>query len=369
MKQPIALLFALLSFSLLAQEVNVGKWNIEGNYQVCSFIKHTAKINNVPKGLTHSFELAASRKTFGEKPWHKALNFPETGFSFTYYHFGDNKIFGDAYALTHFVKFYLFRTKVVNSYARIGVGLGFLTRHYDYISNPNNNIVGSTVNLTFSFRLGFEWKLSKQVLLNTAFTFAHFSNGSAKLPNYGINLAMGTVGLKVYPRLGTYNYNCTKVRPKKHDEVIVRYGLGLYQKNGLNGPTYFAHVASIAYARYTSTANKVFAGVALEYFPGLSDFLYVNDLTSKKDAKKSSFVTSLFWGDEVLVGRIGYFIGLGVYVPGSKIMTKPIYFKTGCNYYLAEFGKRKGFKCFVGMNVKSHTSVAQYWEVATGMCF
>jgi hypothetical protein len=77
----------------------------------------------------------------------------------------------------------------------------------------------------------------------------------------------------------------------------------------------------------------------------------------------------LFWGDEVLVGRIGYFIGLGVYVSGSKMMTKPIYFKTGCNYYLAEFGKRKGFKCFVGMNVKSHTSVAQYWEVATGMCF
>lgn len=368
-KQHLTFLFAWFCTSLLAQEVSVGKWAVEGNYQVCSFIKHSSKINSVPKSVSHALELNVSQKTFGEKPWHKGLNFPEIGFAFNYYHFGDNTIFGDAYAITPFVKFYLFRSKVANAYARLGYGFGFLTKHYDYLNNPSNNIVGSAVNMAFSFRLGLEWKVSKHVLLNTAFTFTHFSNGSAKLPNYGINLAVATVGIKVYPHIRSYTYNCAKIRPKKRDEIILRYGLGIHQKNGFNGPTYFAHVASIAYARYTGVANKVYAGVAFEYIPSITDFLYSNDLMSKREAKRNAFITSLFWGDEILIGRVGCFVGLGVYIPPSKLMTKPVYFKTGCNYYLAEFGKRKGFKCFVGMNVKSHTSVAQYWEVATGMCF
>ncbi len=359
----------LISQHSFAQSFRSGKWGIEANYQLGTFIKHSPKIIRVPHELSHGFELVGFKKTLGEQNWQKPLNFPEIGGSFSYFHFGDNKIFGDAYLIMAIAKFYAFRTKYVNGYVRIGGGFAALTKHYDYLTNPENNIVSSTINMAAQFRIGLEWKASPYSVINTAFTFSHFSNSSIKLPNFGINMAIATVGIKVFPQLKTLEYNCEKMKPLKKNEVIIKYSLGLQQAYGQNGPAYPVHVATILYSRYTSTANKVFGGFSFEYARAVHDFIVVQELDTKKNAKLKAFFPSIYVGDELMVGKVGMFLGLGVYVIKNNFVTSPIYIKAGGNYYFAETGKRKGIKFFVGTNVKSHLQVAQYWEFSTGACF
>ena len=343
-----------------------GKWGIEADYLLGNIIKHSKKINHVPTELTQGFEVSYFKRTLGEKPWHRPLNYPEVGGSFGYFHFGENPIFGDAYSFLAFSKFYLVRSKVVNLYTRIGGGFGFLTKHYDFVTNPTNNIVSSTVNIAVQVRIGMDWKITKYLQLGTAFSFNHFSNAAANLPNYGINVMTGTIGLKVYPQPRDAHYDCHKTKDFKKNEFIWKYSLGIQEIYGFNGPKFPVHVGTLCYARYTSPANKLYAGLSFEYFRSIHDWLTYNEIPTKHGATFESSIASVVLGDEIVLGRIGMFYGGGIYLWKSYATPSPFYFKVGANVYFAQMGKRKGFKFFGGTNVKSHTSVAQYWEFSLG---
>jgi hypothetical protein len=360
--------FILFTSFSKSQPIRTGKWGIEASYQVATFIKHSPKIIKIPSTLSHNAELSFFHKTFGSKPWHKPLNYPEVGGAVGYFRFGDNKVFGDAYTILGTAKFYLFRSKYVNGFIRIGGGFGFLTRYHDYITNPQNNIVSSVVNLAVQFRTGLEFKPHPQFAIQTAFNFTHYSNSAATVPNYGINIIGGSIGIKVYPKLTTEEYDCTKKKPKKRNEVMARYQFGLQQVYGQNGPIYPVHGGSIVYLRYLNSANKIFGGFAVEYLQGLNNKLVYND-TEKDDALRESIFPSLLIGDEIILGKASMLFALGVYLTKNKHIPYPVYAKVGGNYYFAEFGKDKGYKFFVGTAVKSHLQVAQYWEFSSGVCF
>ncbi|MFN8309470.1 MAG: acyloxyacyl hydrolase [Chitinophagales bacterium] len=365
-----AVIFMVLTalHGIAQNSFRTGKWGIETNYQIGPIIKHSKKIKEVPKELSQGFEVSYFRKSLGEKPWMKPLNFPEYGVNFNYFHFGEAAVFGQAFSLMGYAKFYIVRSKVANLYARIGGGLGYVTKYYNYETNPRNNILSGPINMAVQIRLGLEWKLHPQVLLNTAFTFSHFSNSSAKQPNYGINITAATVGLKVFPKVSPVSYNCVKEMPKKKNEVIIKYSLGLQETYGFNGPISFTQVGTVCYARYTSFGNKFFGGLTMEYYPVVRNFLVYNEIADKKTAVRKSFTGSVILGDEILLGRFGMFYGLGIYLFKTPATLTPVYFKVGGNLYYARFGKDQRYKMFVGMNVKSHLSVAQYWEVSTGIC-
>jgi hypothetical protein len=369
MKHRLLLSFLIYTSYAVAQEFNSGKWGFEATYLTGSYIKHSPEIIRIPSSLSHGAELVFFKKTLGEKSWHMSLNFPEVGGGFSYYHFGDNDIFGDAYTIMGFSKFFLFRSKYVNGFARIGGGVSFLTKTYDYLRNPENNIVASTINKFAQLRLGLEWKVSPYASINTSFTFSHISSSAIKLPNYGINMALGSIGVKVYPQLKTLEYNCVKTKPVKKNEIMIRYSLGLHEAYTENGPVYPVHIATVLYSRYTSHGNKVFGGFSFEFLQIIRDITRIQELGDRNYANMQSFFPSLYLGDEIMVGNVGIFFGTGIYLKKNDFLKKPVYFKTGGHYYFYNFGKNKGVKLFVGTNVKSHLFVAQFWEFSSGVCF
>lgn len=368
----LALLFPAVIFAAAdssAYEMKGGKWGFELNYQTGPVLRHSKKIKEVPRDWTQGFELDYFRRSLGQKPWMKSLNYPEYGIALNYWHIGNPAVFGDAVSLMGYAKFFVVRSKVVNAYVRLGGGLGVVTKYYDYTDNPRNNILGGPLNMAVQLRVGLDWKIHPQVQLVTAGTFSHFSNASAKLPNYGMNIASLTVGIKYYPKLTTLSYNYSRQKHKHPNEVMIKYGFGLHEAYGIGGSMSAAHVVTAVYARYTSYGNKVFGGVCMEYFPSVRNYLVFNESTDKKSAVRKSFNGSVYFGDELMLGRVGMFFGMGVYFVRSMATASQVYFKVGGNYYYAQFGKDKQYKLFVGMNVKSHLSIAQYWEVATGACF
>ena len=204
-----------------------GKWGLEADYLTGKILRHTPKIKHVPSELTQGFQIDYYMKTLGEKPWHKPLNFPEVGATFLFLRFGENKVFGDAIALMGYAKFFIYRSKVVDFYTRVGAGYGIITKKYDYLTNPTNNVISTTINMAVQIRMGMDWKINQYIQLNTAFCFDHFSNAAANLPNYGANLLLGTVGLKIIPKPIDMSYDCHKTTNFKKNEVIWQYTLGI----------------------------------------------------------------------------------------------------------------------------------------------
>lgn len=81
-----------------------------------------------------------------------------------------------------------------------GFGASFGWKPYDYLSNPNNTVMGSKVNAYLSAGIHLSWILSPQFDLNIGATAVHFSNGNTRYPNTGLNTIDFKIGV-------AYNFN------------------------------------------------------------------------------------------------------------------------------------------------------------------
>jgi len=355
------------------KKIKAGKWGIEANYLTGQFLKHG--VDYIPKQLSQGFELNYFKKTLGEKPWHKGMGYPEIGAAFTFYYFADNKVFGDAIALMGYGKFYMVRSKVANFYARIGGGYGILTKKYNAQTNPGDQLISTTINLAVQLRVGLEWKINEYVQLNTAVSFNHFSNSGMNLPNYGLNIPSGTIGIKVFPQPRELSYSCERKKDFKKNEVMWKYSIGIQQLHSFvynitpSTKKYPVPGGLIAYARYINPGNKFYGGLAFEYFPAVRDYVIQNDISTRHGATFEASVPSVVVGDEFILGRFSMFYSAGAYLWKSLPAITPVYFKIGMNCYVGEILKRKGTKFFFGNNVKAHMNVAQYNEFSVGGTF
>ena len=68
-------------------------------------------------------------------------------------------------------------------------------RPYDPENNPTQWVVGSRVNALISAGLHLDYSLSPRMSIVAGATVTHFSNGNTALPNAGLNLADGRIGL------------------------------------------------------------------------------------------------------------------------------------------------------------------------------
>ncbi|MBS1624424.1 MAG: acyloxyacyl hydrolase [Bacteroidetes bacterium] len=366
----VAFVLLLCSLTVRAEDASgsfrSGRWGIEASYLAGKIFKHSPKVNHVPRELSQGFQIDVYKKTLGEQPWHKPLNFPEFGGTLLFIRFGENKVFGDVIALMGYGKFYMYRSKYIDLYTRVGAGYGYITKKYDYLTNPTNNLISSNINLSVQIKIGAEWKMSPWTMLSSTFSFNHFSNSATNLPNYGANLLMGSIGIKAIPMVKDLRYNCERRRDFLHNEITAMYVLGIQETYGFNGPKFPIHTAVLTYARYTSPGNKVFGGFCYEYVRAVQDFLNYNEITTRYSHRMEATTASVILGDEIMLGRVGMYYSAGFYLWKDYATFGPMYFRLGANVYFAQFGKKHAFKLFGGNYVKAHTSVAQSNQFSLG---
>ena len=379
----VIILCVFLPFYLLAEKdsnpskdgkFKSGKWGIEVNYMTGQFLKHG--VGYVPTLPSQGLEVNYFIKTLGEKPWHKGMNFPEIGGTLTFYYFMDNKVFGDAISVMAYGKFYMVRSKVADLYTKIGGGYGVLTRRYNSVTNPVDELISHPINLAIQLRVGLDWKINQYVQLNTAISFNHFSNSGEKLPNYGLNIPSGTIGIRVFPQPRERSYNCEHNKDFKKNEIIWKASVGIMQLHSIAGYTptpstskYPVPGGMVAYARYINYGIKFYGGLSFEYFPAIKNYLESNDIHTRYNATFESSIPSAIVGNEFVLGRLSMFYSAGAYLWKNTATLTPLYFKVGMNLYFAEVRKRKGTTFFFGNNVKAHMNIAQYNEFSLGGTF
>ena len=146
-----------------------------------------------------AFEISVMEKTYGKHKWERAYNYPLIGVTLFYSTIGNNKWLGNAYAMMPFINFPLYEHKKLSVGFRIALGLGYVTKPFDRITNYKNLAIGSNLNAAVNLMFELRYRVNHYLTFSTGISLQHFSNGSLKLPNYGLNAPLLNVGAALSP--------------------------------------------------------------------------------------------------------------------------------------------------------------------------
>jgi hypothetical protein len=150
----------------------------------------------------------------------------------------------------------------------VGAGLGIGFHHYDKEGNPGNIAVGSSVNayLEANFHAGY-W-LSQDVLLTAVTGYRHYSNGSTKQPNAGINIIPVQLSLKYQTRKFRYDSQTTPLpRYQKNFAYSIYNSVGMKQLQ-INGPMVFKNLTGFNVGYQFSYKYRAALGFDINYTSG-----------------------------------------------------------------------------------------------------
>jgi len=361
--------FGLLThFSVEAQKAK--SWGLETSAYFGKILKHTPDIlfdvNNVSKGFGLNFKY----QTYGKEKWNQYQRYPEMGIALVYFNFGNNDVLGQSIAIMPNVSVNMLRTKKGYIYFQLGTGLAYTNRHYNIVTNPKNNGLGSKWNditmiqFVGGFRINDSW--SSQL----GFGLTHYSNGGTQLPNYGLNILMGSVGLKYTPnpvKQEDYIWHEDFLNiPEKRWGYQMHLDLAFGEFGASGGSRFPVYIGSVAGTFHFNRVNRMLFGLEAEYNTGV--YHLINHLTASPDkdyARNQATRFMFFVADEFIFGDFGILLQTGVYFKQKDRLPSRIYNKLAIRYYFPPVGKPKT-QFFGAIYLKTHLSVAEFIAIGMG---
>ena len=144
------------------------------------------------------YELNIQQVTTGRKSWQRKSNYPAVGVSLIYTGIGEMPEIGRAFAIVPHINFNCLKSKRHQLNFNFGIGIGYLTQKHDIIENPKNTFVGSHVNAAINISTDYSYMVTNRLGLSAFIGLTHFSNGSTRSPNNGINIAHAGIGAKYF---------------------------------------------------------------------------------------------------------------------------------------------------------------------------
>lgn len=349
----------------------LSKWGIDANFLIGKSIKSSSFKPSI-NGPSYAGDISIFRQTNGEEDWQKKLHYPRVGAGFFFIFHPNKDTLGNAFAPYIYWTYPLIRNKILDFNMKIGFGAAYSTRIWDPITNKDFHANGSHLNFFIYYRLGLEWKITTRTQLLTAVTYTHYSNGSIKLPNLGMNTPSATIG--IIQKIGSTQ---EKINLKDHSTSKMRYKNAVYFQTNIGmiditrfvkDKSWYTQSVTSGYSRYINPANKISAGSTLEFNFGWPHSLIYGKSDKEKIIKKASTEWSINLTDEILIGHIGMYMQMGVYLYHSYPMPKPYYFRIGIQYHLFKngMGKNKRGDLYIPVGIISHNSKAHHPETGLG---
>jgi hypothetical protein len=346
---------------------------LESSFYFGKVVKHTPKLLFDSPPLSSAIDFHLSKQLYGQKAWHQWMRFPSIGVSFVYYDI-DRDLLGKAFGLFPTIDLKPITRQRFQSKVQLGLGLAYLTRYYDALTNPNNNAIGSHVNGTAQIKWQNQYSIAQnwQVLFGLSFT--HYSNGSSQQPNYGINIAAAQFGTKWQPnRINTEGYirRDSSSKPSKRLGMTLHAGMAYVEPGVLRGPRYPYYFLSVGGIYRTSKVNQLVVGMNYEYDKSTYLWgLHTTNAPTEDAAHKAASRWSVFIADEIFFGNISLWAQTGYYLNHKTALALIAnwYNKIGLRYYLPPIGKPKT-RFFVGSYLKTHRFAAEYMGLGIGASF
>ena len=243
----VLLAWSIATMPLLAQQISLEAAAYQG-----SIWRHTPKLTTTSSEGVSGQELGIRFQTLGRRDWQVWQRYPSLGAAITHFRLGEGS-HGQAFALLPWLNVPVVRAGWFSANFRIGTGLAWVARPYNWWDNPVQNAIGSHWNNMTQFRVGMEAALNTHAKLILGGSFTHFSNGGSSLPNFGINILSGWLGATWSPRsLRKTAFKAASNSRKlgsKRIGGLIQGGYAAVQIATLDGPKYpiWAGGASILY--------------------------------------------------------------------------------------------------------------------------
>lgn len=361
----IRLLILLIATKAYSQEQN-GKFTVDANYFYGNILPHSNTIRHLitehPEGILISF----NKKTFGEKEWQSAYNFPDYGASF-HYENTKNETLGDLYGLYGHYNFYFLNRNLM---FRVGQGISYNTNPYDKNTNFRNLAYGSNWMPSTYFMLNYKKEnLFKNIGVQVGLSFFHHSNANIQSPNTSTNTLAINLGVNYSFEKSVQNVRFTRL----YDTIInykkqpIKFNISF--RSGINESDI---VGSGKFPLYVLSANidkrlsrksalqfgtDLFASKYLEEYIKFKSVAYPNENIDKNTDYKR---VGVFVGHELFVNRFSVETQVGYYVYSPFDYLGPFYQRIGLKYYFSN-------KIFGSIALKAHGAKAEALEFGIGI--
>ncbi len=334
---------------------------LEPAFKYGKILKHTVNFKPAIEQHSLSAELNFTWQSNGEKEWQQLLHYPAWGVATGYTYFGNKNVLGEEYYVVPNVQFRLAGNKNIQLWLKAGVGLAWLTKHYDALQNPTNDVIASAINNSSTVALRFKIKASPKLSLVLGGSFTHSSTGDVRMPNLGINVPTVDLGILFsFSPLNNelFNHGSIPIQKRKSIVLTIRGGVGMYEIFIPDGPIYPLILNETGIGKYFGKWNKFSVGV--ETFYSAANFHFVQEQKIGTNYLKQSIVIAPFIQDEMEWGPVSFTMMIAYQTKQTTLSGTAIYQKLGVNHAIYCFGQNKQRKISFGIFLTTHWANADY---------
>ncbi len=331
---------------------------LSGRYLHAYAIPHRKSMRHLIQDGARAGVINFEWVTNGKRPWHQQFRNPRIGVSLYHLYLGNDEELGRSTGLYPYFQFpVLSRKKLILSY-QIGWGITYVSKTYERIDNFQNIAIGSHFNAAIGSLAELEIPLYDGLQLRTGLSFIHFSNGSARKPNLGINTAGLHAGLGY--RFGPAEEQPPKWEkspPKHRYESMFALLVGNKQVSLSDPKSYFVYTFSGELGRRYSEKAMVAIGLDAIYNTAIRP--QFRSLGEEVDNDLDLFQSGLTAGYHLFLGKMDINFCIGGYLRTGYKEDGFIYNRIGTRYYWNDY-------LVSSLTLKSHLFVADYIELGVG---
>ncbi len=362
-----AIMLAGNTQKLFAQNDKLAGYGIELNPSFGKVIKHNYIFPPVP-GQSYALDINILKRTTGNKEWQVRRKKPLVGLGITYTNYGIDSIYGKCIGLYPVLELPIVRGENLEWTCRFGLGVGYITKRFERYPSWDtvNNLIGSHMNNFTLFTTQLRYKASHNLHVHAGFNFSHLSNGSFRLPNLGINMYGGHIGVRYFPVTDApQERNVQAEQLPNRWMVQARVGMGITEFNNVDGPLYPVYAATLYASRRYGSRNKILAGIDYSYFTSAYAFMRFNEIEIGNE-RANSWEGVIFIGHEFLFGKLGIVAQVGFPFRHTAVNDDKTIQKMGYSYYLLQ--NEQGILKELSLNgfIKSNNLEASHLEFGLG---
>lgn len=309
------------------------------------------------EGHATAVELFAERELRGEEGWQRDYRGPAYGFAFLWADMANTQRIGRVCRLVPYLHLPMVRGPRASLGMRLGWGLGHVQKPYDRTANNKQIAIGTRVNTAIQIMLEGRYRM-RRTLITGGLSIDHWSNGSVKLPNLGLNLLSLNAGLafalgEVEPYTMPRDTSNTLAGPRAEYTVVGAAGINETGRplNGQHGVG-----ALVAQAQWRVTRKSSFAA-GIDVFNKGSLAGLRPELAGRGRAGLTQL--GVHGGYALGFGRGELMLQMGAYLYTPAPDEAAVFHRLGMRYRVARH--------WIGhLALKSHYGVADHWELGFG---
>lgn len=252
-------------------------------------------------------------QTQGKDLWHQLYRFPKQGFEIFYSTFNNATQLGYNIGIVPSLEWHG-KKPGKNWRFKFGLGISYFNKPFDLVSNPKNFYIGrhfANMSVTSIF---WTKRLNKGLALTYGISSIHCSNGHTALPNAGMNIFCGHLGLRFEKKRDFTKAHIPSV--PQENTIVVKAGIGFHEfgstTKAIGGPRYPSYHLSGWYSIPYKNIHLFQFGTTLAYYTSFYDYIKNQEVYDTDQHVRAS-TGVVFAGHEFVFGKFGFVSQLGIY--------------------------------------------------------